>query len=144
MGRGVRRSPKGRYNEAEKMAHEMFREEARAQRCCQMCGTTKGAWHPHHVVYLQHLREVGAPLYDTRNSMRLCEDCHRRHHNRSKVIPLAKLTAEHIAYAFEKLGLRAHSYLRERYEGENPRVEQALAQAEEEHGERTAEAAAPA
>lgn len=123
------------------MAHDMFRRTAQLQRCCQMCDRIGKDWHPHHVVYAQHLKLAGAPIYDTRNAMRLCVECHASHHNRSKVIPLAKLTADHIAYAFEKLGLSAHYYLLQRYDGPDQRVDEALAQAEEED-ERTAATAA--
>lgn len=132
-----RRAPKkklGRATEADLMARDLFKREARYQRCCQNCPKT-GEWEAHHVVYEQHLRGVGEPIWDTRNAMRLCPDCHRRHHNRSSVIPLAKLHDGHIAYAFAKLGLRAYSYLKDRYAGEDPRLEQALATAEQEqHG----------
>ncbi len=61
--------------------------------------------------------------------MRLCDDCHRKHHNRSAVILLVKLRAATIAYAFHVLGLRAYSYLLEKYAVEDPRLEQALATA---------------
>lgn len=136
----IRRKPKPRVNEAEALSHRLFRDAAQYQRCCQMCSGIGKDWHPHHVVYAQHLKLAGAPIYDTRNAMRLCIECHASHHNRSKVIPLAKLTDEHIAYAFEKLGLAAHHYLLQRYDGEDQRVDQALAQAEGQHGERSSAA----
>lgn len=130
-----------RVNDMEAMAHQMFREAARDQRYCQMCGSPRKDWHPHHVVYAQHLKNVGAPIYDTENSMRLCVGCHASHHNRSKVIPLSKLGDQHIAYAFRKLGLAAYFYLKQRYGGEDKRVEQLLATAEAEqeqqHGDGT-------
>jgi 5-methylcytosine-specific restriction endonuclease McrA len=128
----LRRKPKPKVNAAEAMAHRMFREEARRQRCCQNCTSATAEWHPHHVVYEQHVVGAGHPPYDTENSMRLCVDCHRRHHNRAAVIPLSKLSDRHIAYAFRKLGLGAHYYLHQRYAGEDERVEQALATAEAE------------
>jgi 5-methylcytosine-specific restriction endonuclease McrA len=118
----------------EYIAKESFKREALTQGRCQNCGSTTWQWHAHHVVYEQHLNDIGAAVWDNRNSMRLCEDCHRRHHNRSAVIPLLKLRAVTIAYAFEVLGLRAYSYLSEKYAGEDPRLEQALATAEGEHG----------
>lgn len=118
-------------DEAERISHDLFRQAAQRQRVCQMCGKAGGNWHPHHVVYAQHLKKAGAPIYDARNSMRLCVECHASHHNRSKVIPLAKLTLEHIQYAFEKLGLAAHYYLNQRYDGPDERVDQILKEEED-------------
>jgi hypothetical protein len=116
-------------DELERIAHDLFREAARRQRLCQMCGTAK-SWHPHHVVYEQHLEDAGVPVYDSRNSMRLCVECHASHHGRSKVVPLVKLTDMHIEYAFLALGAAAHSYLNLRYDGEDPRVDEYLAKFE--------------
>lgn len=97
-----------------------------------MCGTAKGGWHPHHVTYAQHLKDRGKPKYDARNAMRLCVECHASHHNRSIVIPLAKLTDEHISYAFEMLGMYAHSYLARLYAvGDDTRLDVWLARMEE-------------
>lgn len=131
-----RKAPKpkaGRRTNLDRMARDLFRREAQFQRCCQSqdCGAT-GDWEAHHVVYEQHLRDIGEPIWDTENALRLCPDCHRRHHNRSKIIRLDRLSDRHIAYAFRKLGLRAYSYLTDRYAGEDQRVEQALATAEQE------------
>jgi len=136
MGRSLRRKPKPRVNEAEAMAHDMFREEARDQRECQMCGKMRGTdWHPHHVVYAQHLKLHGHPIYDTRNAMRLCIPCHAAHHNRSKVIPMSKLLDCHFQYAFEKLGGGAEFYLKQRYGGEDERLARFQREAEEQGGE---------
>jgi hypothetical protein len=134
--------------EAERISHDLFREAARKQRCCVMCGRGRSDWHPHHVVYKQHLRTQGKPLYDARNSMRLCINCHAAHHDRSKVVPLSKLTDEHLAYAFEVLGAAAHYYLSQRYEvgfeGE-ARLDGWLAKIEEEEdGRRTSDATSSA
>ena len=104
----------------------MFREAAAEQLCCQMCGKTGSGWQPHHVVYEQHLKNVGAPVYDTRNAMRLCLKCHAAHHGRSVVIPLQVLTITHIEYAFAKLGPAAYDYLHQRYAGDDPRIEEML------------------
>lgn len=107
-----------------------------------MCGAVGSDWHPHHVVYVQHLRAEGHPIYDSRNSMRLCVVCHASHHNRSKVIPLSKLLDMHIDYAFEKLGVRAHSYLLRLYGGEDDRVDDRLRKLEEGEDERRSSGAA--
>lgn len=119
-----------RANEAEWLSHDLFRQAAQRQRCCQMCGKAGSDWHPHHVVYAQHLRKAGKPVYDARNAMRLCVECHASHHNRSKVIPLLKLTDDHFEYAFLMLGPAAHYYLGQRYDGEDPRLDQWLAKTE--------------
>jgi hypothetical protein len=130
----VKRGRKDRrdISDLDYIARQGFHDEAKSQRCCQMCGTTRWPWHAHHVVYEQHLKKAGAAIWCNSNSMRLCEDCHRRHHNRSQVIPLAKLHDQHITYAFDVLGLAADFYLKQRYAGEDERVEQALSKAEEE------------
>lgn len=131
-----------RANEAEWLSHQLFREAAQNQRCCQMCGKAGSDWHPHHVVYAQHLRTAGHPIYDARNAMRLCVECHASHHNRSKVIPLLKLTITHIEYAFLTLGAAAHYYLSQRYGGEDPRLDET--QARFEGGELDGRTPAPA
>lgn len=126
----LRRKPRAQISEAERLSHELFREAAQRQRCCQMCGSARASWHPHHVVYAQHLRRAGHPVYDTRNAMRLCVECHASHHNRSIVIPLVKLTVAHIEYAFLTLGAAADYYLRQRYGGEDPRMDEWLGKCE--------------
>lgn len=135
MGSSVKRKRKAKKSDAEVQAHQAFVEAAARQRCCQMCGKTGTYWHPHHVVYEQHLKGAGQPVYDERNVMRLCIDCHASHHNRSKVIPLTKLSDTHIEYAFVALGLGAEFYLEQRYEGEDERVQAQAAKLEgSEHG----------
>jgi hypothetical protein len=46
------------------------------------------------------------------------------------VIPLVKLTDDHFEYAFFALGAAAHYYLGQRYDGEDPRLDQWLAKLE--------------
>lgn len=102
----------------EEMERKMFREHARQQRCCQAPGCPApmaGGWQAHHVVYEQELRRLHLPIYNVRNSMRLCSACHARHHNRTAPLPLSILTEEHLAYAREVLGDRAMDYLSRRY-----------------------------
>jgi hypothetical protein len=132
----IRSRPKPREDEAERIAHDLFRQEAQKQRCCQMCGNAQSGWHPHHVIYAQHLKLEGHPVYDTRNAMRLCVECHASHHNRSIVIPLFKLRDMHIEYAFLKMGAKAHYYLSQRYEGQDERLDIWLAKVEGEEDER--------
>lgn len=140
-----RKAPKPkpeRKTDADLAARDAFWREAQWQRVCAVCGTARGHWNAHHVIYEQHLVAAGAPVFDPDNAMRLCDDCHRRHHNRSAVIALTKLRDRTIAYAFAKLGLRAYSYLQDRYAGEDQRLEQALAKAEQEQADGRSDPAA--
>lgn len=139
MTMGKRKLDRRDMSDLDHIARESFWREARGQRCCRMCEDPKKKWQAHHIVYEQHLRDVGAPIWDNRNSMRLCDDCHRRHHNRSQVVPLSKLSNRNVEYAFEALGLRAYDYLGQKYEvGEDQRLEQELARREQEqHGDGT-------
>lgn len=73
--------------------------------------------------------------------MRLCIGCHQAHHNRSSVVPLAKLLDIHFAYAFEKMGVRAHGYLTRLYGGEDERLDDWLKKSEEGEDERTSSSA---
>lgn len=141
--RRVRRRPRPRVDEAEALSHRLFQEAAQKQRCCAVCNGARGGWHPHHVVYAQHLKAEGHPIYDARNALRLCPDCHAAHHARSKVIPLRKLLDIHFEYAFEKLGVRAYDYLRRLYDGEDARLEHWLKRTEDGDDERIASGAAP-
>lgn len=120
----------------------LFRDAAREQRCCQMCGSTTRDWQAHHVVYEQHLVKEGLPQFSTPNALRLCRDCHGKHHKRQVVIPVSKLLACNIDYAFVALGPKAYDYLNRYYDHTHvlpdgtreprldPRVEAAMKQAE--------------
>lgn len=100
---------------------ESFRAEARAQFECAVCGST-GSWDPHHVVQRQHLRRLGLPEWDTRNALRLCQDCHTAHTSHYRKVPLVKILDENVAYAYEALGTAAFDYFARRYSGADPRV----------------------
>lgn len=77
--------------------------------------------------------------------MRLCVECHASHHNRSKIIPLAKLKDMHFQYAFEKMGARAYDYLKRLYGGGDDRLDRWLRETEEdEDGRRSIASANPA
>lgn len=90
---------------------------------CRKC-LTKRAAHGHHVVYEAELESRGLPKYDKRNMMALCADCHFNHHHGpyTNMIPLALLSDENVAYAYEVLGSYAFDYLREKYAGDDERV----------------------
>lgn len=113
-----------------------FREEARYQGLCALCGMS-GPFHAHHVVDKAKLRDRcglrGNDLYDPRNAMRLCEGldgnrCHMNFENRVVKITTKMLSDQNIEYAFEKLGAYAADYLRAEYDDSDPdfRIELAL------------------
>lgn len=120
----------------------LFRDAARDQRCCQMCGSTTRDWQAHHVVYEQHLVKEGLPQYSTPNALRLCRDCHELHHKRRQVIPVSRLLDRNIEYAFDALGPKAYDYFSRYYDATHilpdgtreprldPRVEAAMRRAE--------------
>lgn len=106
-----------------------FHEAAREQRICRQKGCRRNwPWHPHHVIYRQELEKLGitdrAVLWDRRNCLRLCPDCHMNHHGRAKPVLLTCLTDANYEFAFEVLGWRAYDYLRQKYDGEDPRLEE--------------------
>jgi hypothetical protein len=83
-----------------------FRAEARYQRACASCGKS-GGFHAHHVVSKRLLRLLGRPLWDTRNALRLCEQCHMAVEwggVRRLRIPVERLPDEAICYIYEVLG----------------------------------------
>lgn len=104
-----------------------FHFEAQTQRICRGTGCRKRwPWHPHHVIYRQELERLGlsvALLWDPRNCLRLCPDCHMNHHNRSKPVKLTALRDANYAFAFEVMGALAVDYLRQKYDGEDPRLD---------------------
>lgn len=83
--------------------------------------------HEHHVVYEQHVRREGGDVYDPRNALTLCISCHTSHHRRgSRTVPLRVLRDANYEFAFELLGAAAFDYLRRRYTGGDPRLQQWL------------------
>lgn len=101
---------------------------ARRQRC--ECCKVRAAKQGHHVVYKQELRRRNWPLYDLRDQMPLCDDCHDKHHSPNWKIPLATISDATIDFAFGLLGAFAFDYLRRRYSGDDPRLKQRLELAE--------------
>lgn len=100
-----------------------FHMEAAGQRICAQKGCRNTwPWHPHHVVYEQHCPE--GTKSDTRNCLRLCPDCHANHHGRARPILLTQLRDANYEFAFEVLGDAAYDYLRTRYDGDDPRLEE--------------------
>lgn len=109
---------------------ESFWNEARFQRVCQRPDCHQaGAFHAHHVVAKGILRDrhhiPQSRLYDTRLAMRLCPiSCHFQFENRMIEIPLTALQPMHFEVAFEFMGMAAFDYLRGRYSGDDPRLEE--------------------
>lgn len=111
-----------------------FAEEAKSQRICAGEGCRANwPWHPHHVVKRQDLEsKLGLSkyneadhviLWDPRNCLRLCPDCHMNHHGLHK-LPLKVLTEKNYEFAFEFLREGAGEYLRHHYDDEDPRLDQ--------------------
>lgn len=108
-----------------------FKEAAREQRVCAVCGAD-GPFDAHHVVEAQYLRKNNHPEFVRANALRLCNrysknDCHGKHTSGSRKLRLRDLTDENIDYAFAVLGpQKAESYLQRHYRGTDPRLQRAL------------------
>lgn len=77
----------------------------------------------HHCIYAQHVRGAGGDVWDPRNSLTLCYDCHARHHGGDR-IPLSALPDSVFEFAVELLGTGpTYNYLRRRYRGTDPRLD---------------------
>lgn len=116
------------------MSREGFRETARLQRCCAVCGTM-GAWQAHHVVSRQQLKKAGEGWreWDERNALRLCvvpvsegSNCHYQHENAVRRVRVSELTQENIDFAFEALGDFAFDYLQRYYRCDDESLEREL------------------
>lgn len=112
--------PKVNFNKSEEsINHRLFQEAAWDQRVCAVSGK-KGAWHPHHVIYEQHLRDRNLPIFDTRNSLRLNPHVHWSHHKGFRRVKTKELKDKNIEYAFLVLGAYAQDYLRRYYDDTDP------------------------
>lgn len=97
---------------------QSFYYEARHQRVCAVCGTTRG-FQAHHVVTKQELARLGLSgddLYDSANALRLCQTHHLRHHGGIRRVRTAELKDLNIRYAFHVLGAFAADWLRRYYD----------------------------
>lgn len=110
-------------SDEEAAARRAFHEEAWGQRCCAVCGKG-GAFDPHHVVEKKKIKSVRRTetLWDVRNALRLCPQCHADHTGRSKKVPLRKLRDANYEFAAWLLGGSAFYYLRAHYDGDDPRL----------------------
>lgn len=104
-----------------------FRAAAAQQNTCANpdCLTPRAHWHPHHVVYEQHVDRYGGDISDGRNALRVCMTCHGRHHKRIDTLPVSALTDENVEFAVELLGAAHASVYLGRYycaADDDPRV----------------------
>lgn len=103
-----------------------FKDEARFQKVCAVaaedCGDVTGPWHPHHVVYEQHVVAVDPRLrHDPDNALRITVTCHGRHHAGLRRIRTRELRDENIDFAVRLLGAgKAVNYLRRYYDDRSP------------------------
>lgn len=115
----------------------IFQDAARAQRVCAAPGCSRRGprkgldFEAHHVIYEQHLRSRRLPIYNAMNALRLCPDCHDKHHGPNWKLPTGSLTDENVLYAFVVLGTAAVDYLRRYYDdsAEDPRLLSGLEEA---------------
>lgn len=101
-----------------------FWQEARYQRLCAVCGHG-GSFHAHHVYPRDKLKRMGAPEWDTRNALRLCELCHMQFEwaGAGKVeIVTSQLKQQNLCYLWELLNVGAYVFLDREYGGsDDPR-----------------------
>jgi len=96
-----------------------WRAAAARVRRCESCGTRRGPFQLHHVVYKAEVRRRRGDQYDVANGMGLCLSCHYDQHSRKRPIPLAALPAAAVEFAVRLMGEdAAHVYLGRRYAAE--------------------------
>jgi hypothetical protein len=92
---------------------------------CRSC-QKRGA-HQHHVVRAQDVEKWHGDTKDRRNALRVCWDCHEKHHLSGRPVKLKTsiLRDENIEFAFELMGAAAADYLRGKYDDSagDPRIE---------------------
>jgi hypothetical protein len=96
---------------------------------CVECRNPAVQWH--HVIYQQHLRQLGADPSDERDMVPVCLTCHARHHLAQQRLRLATLPDQVYAFALEAFTEPgpAYEYLHRRYLGPDPRLDALLAAA---------------
>lgn len=121
-GRPKRTRRYDRISDIEKANKRAFHEAAWAQRVCAVCGAS-GEYESHHVIERQKLRIIGRLdlVWDLRNALRLCGDCHAKHTGGWRRVFLSRLTDENYEFAWFVLGMEAADYLRRIYQGKDHR-----------------------
>jgi hypothetical protein len=91
-------------------------EATERDRVCASCGKRKRLY-GHHVVYVQHVRRSGGAVYDLRNRLSLCRECHDGHHHGGADVRVAQtmLRPENFAFANELLEAYGQDYLDRHY-----------------------------
>lgn len=103
---------------------------SKGRRCCR-CGA-RSRLVLHHVIWEQHVRAARGDVFDPRNGLTLCHDCHVDYHagpasSTHKPIPLRCLRNDTFDFMYELLGAAAYDYLQRRwYSGEDPRLDALL------------------
>lgn len=97
--------------------------EAKGDRCV-CCDRRGSGLQQHHVVYEQHVVAAGGDIWDPRNGLTVCVDCHDAHHARTAVIGVWLLQDAALEFAADTLGSGpAYEYFRRRYDvGDDLRV----------------------
>jgi hypothetical protein len=90
---------------------------------CRGPNCTRRVQHEHHAVYEKTLVRLRLPIWDRRNALGLCVNCHFNHHHGIRKLPLTCLHQRNIDYAFEVMKERAGDYLRRKYDGFDARVQ---------------------
>lgn len=120
--RGPKRKPTVKrartVTDLDRINRDLFHDAARGQRVCAVTGKP-GAFQTHHVLYEQHLRELGLPIWDAMNALRVVPLAHGRHHKRHSVIKTTQLRDENIAYIFD-VHPNPADYLRRYYDDSDP------------------------
>lgn len=92
-----------------------------------VCGCGRRAVQQHHAVYVQELRRLGGSVKDRRNLVGVAYDCHGAHHARVRPLAAHVLPDSVFEFAYELMGAgAAYEYLRRRYSGGDPRLEELL------------------
>lgn len=118
-GSGLRRDRKRPFESPESAAaRSAWNVATKANPTCARCGK-RGYVSGHHVVEKRHVKARGGDIWDLRNQLSVCPDCHLNHHQggEDRRIPLSALRPENVAFATELLGDAAGDYLARYYAG---------------------------
>lgn len=112
-----RRSPRPPSLTPEEQARRAQWQSSIADRCATP-GCGRADVQLHHVVYAQHVQREEGDRFDPANGRTLCRGCHAAHHDRTRPVVRAQLTAANVAFARALLGDGpAAAYLERRYAG---------------------------
>lgn len=85
---------------------------------CKPCGRGRHV-HGHHVVRAQDVRKAGGNVWDLRNRLSVCTECHLNHHHGShrQRIAFEELMPENVEFARELFGDDTLAYFARHYRG---------------------------